>query len=657
MLADRSVLEDERARRAKDSERVRRAELRLSAGVAFAATAALVLLYGLRGGGSYDIVTFEGYGLAVWWILAVALALGLLPRRRPSLPMIVLMAALAAYAGWTALSLAWTQSAGLTTEELARSLDYLGLVVLLGLALDRSTWRIAAAGLGCGAFIVCIVAVGSRLDPSVFGRDQIDAVYHSDRLSYPFGYWNSVAAWGAMCIALGLTWSSHDNSWVRRSLALALVPVAGLTVYLTYSRSGVAAAALALIATIALSRNRITAILHAAVAAAGTALAIVAVRHSYEIAHAKGTHGASTVLGALLFAAAACLCAALLTRTVKADRWRVPRPLVRPLAVAGAIVVLVPGAAFGPRLIRDAWDSFTRSPAAVSGTNPTARLTSLSGSRYPIWKAAIKDFEAHPVDGTGAGTFAFWWNQHGTTDEAVRDVHNIWLENLAELGAPGLLLIVAVVVAALLVGGVVRRRARRATTAGAAGALLAVFIVYLLPASVDWMWESTAVTVFALGAVAIAGARLSGDRFRFRLPLRIIAALAAVLFGIVQLPGLLSTSEIRRSQAAEQAGNAPLALAWARDAVKAEPWSASAYEQEGLVLESAGRLRQARQELTNAISHEPYNYEHWLIRSRIETELGELNAAAHDYARARELRPHAEVFSLARYFRVSRTRP
>lgn len=212
-------------------------------------------------------------------------------------------------------------------------------------------------------------------------------------------------------------------------------------------------------------------------------------------------------------------------------------------------------------------------------------------------------------------------------------------------------MIVAVAVAALLVGAVTRMRARRTMTAGAAGALLAAFIVYLLHASVDWMWESTAVTVFALGAIAVASARLSDGRFRLRLPWRVAFAVAATGCAVLQLPGLLSTAEIRRSQAAERSGQASLALGWARDAVRSEPWSASAHEQEGLVLEAAGRLRPAKQQLGLAISDEPYNYRHWLIRSRIETELGQLDVAARDYARARELRPRAEVFSLAPYFK------
>jgi hypothetical protein len=263
-----------------------------------------------------------------------------------------------------------------------------------------------------------------------------------------------------------------------------------------------------------------------------------------------------------------------------------------------------------------------------------------------VWRSAIDAFEAHPFDGIGAGAWEFWWNRHATDSEFVRDTHNLWLENMAELGLPGLLLMIAVVGSALWVGFVVRRRARRAGSAGAAAAMLAVFIVYLLHASVDWMWESTATTVVALGGVAILAARLTTARLALRLPGRAALALIAALAAILQLPGLLSTTAIRRSQSAERAGDAALALAWARQAVRAEPWSASAYEQRALVLESAGRFRHAAGDLNRAISREPTNYSHWLLLSRVENELRNFGGAERDYTRAHALRPAASVFAI-----------
>ena len=120
-----------------------------------------------------------------------------------------------------------------------------------------------------------------------------------------------------------------------------------------------------------------------------------------------------------------------------------------------------------------------------------------------------------------------------------------------------------------------------------------MFVVYLLPASVDWMWQLTGVTVLALAGVSILSARLSRGPLRLRWPVRIACVVFALGAGALQLPGLVSTTEIRRSQQAARAGDATGALVWAQRAVSAEPWSASAYLQRGLVFESEGRLDQA----------------------------------------------------------------
>jgi hypothetical protein len=485
----------------------------------------------------------------------------------------------------------------------------------------------------------------------VFGVDHVDAALHLDRLAYPFGYWNAVAAWGAMCTALGLTWSVHDPSLVRRAVALGLVPVAGTMTYLTYSRAGVAGLALAVIVSILLSRSRVTAAVHAAVAAAGTALAIAAVRSAPQVAHATGTRGAGSVFAALLFAGVAAALTTFLTRRFRVDRWGPPPRVRRVLAIATALAALAVAGAVGPRLATHAWHSFKRTSAPASGSNPTARLSTLSGNRYVVWKSAIKAFDSNPAEGTGAGTFEFWWNAHGKNGEFVRDTHNIWLENMAELGLPGLLLIVAVTVAAIAVALVVRFRARRPATAGAAAAMLAAFLVYLLHASVDWMWESTAVTVLAFAGIGVLTARLSRGPARVNVPFRAVLVVVAAVAVLLQVPGLLSTLNLRSSQAAARTGNTALALARARDAVSAESWSASAHEQEALVLEEIGKLGQAKSEESIAISDEPTNYAHWLTRSRIEVELDQLGPALRDYKRAHQLRPHADVFVYAPFFK------
>jgi len=285
-----------------------------------------------------------------------------------------------------------------------------------------------------------------------------------------------------------------------------------------------------------------------------------------------------------------------------------------------------------------------------SATDPASRLIHFGGTRYFYWRAASDAFSAKPVTGTGAGTFGFWWDRDGLTGDFIRNAHSFELENMAELGVPGLLLIVAVMAGAVRILAKSRRRARRTSSAGASAALLAAFLVFLFQASVDWMWQSTAVTVLALGGVAVGAARLSRARPKIRWYGRAAIVAAAAGAAAVQVPALASTAAIRRSQAAERSRNAVLAFSWANSAVSAEPWAASPYEQRALVLESAGRLSAAVLDLRRAIAREPDNFVHWLLLSRVETELGHVDAAARDYVRARQLRPHASVFQPATYF-------
>ncbi len=615
---------------------------------AFLSTAALVVLYALRGG-AYDLVAFTEYGIVIWSIIGIGFAIGWLPRSRPSRAMVVFASLLLVYAIWTAASLTWSSSSERTMLEVARVVDDLGLVVLLGTVLDAGTWRPAAAGLGFGALLVSALALGSRLVPAAFPADAVAGALHFDRLSYPLGYWNALAAWGAMSATFGLAWSGHATSRAVRAVALGLVPLAVAATYLTYSRAGVAGTALGTLTVLAVSRSRLTVALHAVVAAAASGAVILAIRSAPAIAHATGSGGARGVIATLLFATGICAVVAVTTALLSVDRRSLPRPVTRALATVGLLVVVLPAVAFGPREISRAWHSFSH-PVVTRSADPAARLVNLSGSRYLVWKSALQAFSHNPTTGTGAGTFALWWNRHATDYEFLHDTHNIWLQNLAELGVPGTLVIVAVAISALALAGLVRRRARRRASAGAATAFVAVFIVYLLDATVDWMWESTAVTVLAVAGVGAIAARLGGARGTVRWPIRAGVTLIAVAAVGVQLPSLLSTLQIRRSQAAVRSGNTSLALGWANDAVSSEPWSASALEQRALVRESAGDLGLAARDLQSASRDEPTNYAPWLLLARVHTEQGNFAAALADYHRAHALRPLSVAFVYAPYF-------
>jgi hypothetical protein len=581
--------------------------------------------------------------LAVWWVLALAFALGLLPRLRPTRGALIPLAAIALLAAWTAVSLTWTSSDERTTEELARVLHYAGLLILVWALVDRTTWRAAAAGVAVGAFVIVGLAVASRLDPGAFPTNYIHRAFHTNRLNYPFNYWNAVGAWSVMSIAIGLGWSSHAARALTRCALLAVVPAAGLAVYLTYSRGGAVGSALVILVVLALSRNRWTAAAHCLAAAGGTAIALLVARGHHEIAQSTGGAGGGAVLLALIAGMALCALAAALVWLVRLDRVRAPRPLGR-LSVAGAVAVLaLLAATVGSHTISRGWHEF-RHGTTVASSDPAARLVNLSGNRYNEWKTAFDAFKAEPLHGIGPGTFEFWWNRHGG-QEFVRDAHSLYFESLGEMGVPGLFLVAGFL---LGLGGMALRALRRVAQVddlGPAVGLSAAFVMFLFHAGIDWMWESTAVTVLAIVCAGIVSAPLFARGARPRVGARAVLAVVAVVAGLVQLPGLVSTSRIRDSQQKISHGDVGAALAIASDAVDAEPWAASPYVQRGLVEESAGELKAASVDLRRAESREPDNWRHPLILARIDAERGDARAALADFARARRLRPQSPFFT------------
>jgi O-antigen ligase len=114
------------------------------------------------------------------------------------------------------------------------------------------------------------------------------------------------------------------------------------------------------------------------------------------------------------------------------------------------------------------------------------------GDRAAYWGAARHMVAAHPLGGTGAGTFHVDY----TSLPPGHDAHSLYLQAFAELGVVGLVLIVALVALPL---GLAIRRGLAAPAAGLA--------VFALAAGVDWDWQLPAVTVAALALAAATSAK------------------------------------------------------------------------------------------------------------------------------------------------------
>jgi tetratricopeptide (TPR) repeat protein len=181
---------------------------------------------------------------------------------------------------------------------------------------------------------------------------------------------------------------------------------------------------------------------------------------------------------------------------------------------------------------------------------------------------------------------------------------------------------------------------------GVQAGLMAVFVVFLVQAAADWMWESTAVAIFALVAIAVASSAASapqekqqGDATR-----SVGILVVSVLAVIVMLPGLSNQRQIDKSQAAFRAGDIAKSLGAANDAIAAESWSATAYGQRALALQAAGNLDAAREAIKRAEQKEPYNWRWPLVASQIDVDLGDPDAAVSALARARALRRFSPIF-------------
>jgi tetratricopeptide (TPR) repeat protein len=130
-----------------------------------------------------------------------------------------------------------------------------------------------------------------------------------------------------------------------------------------------------------------------------------------------------------------------------------------------------------------------------------------------------------------------------------------------------------------------------------------------------------------------------------RVPWRVAATVVALLACLIELPALVSTSEVRRSQSSVRAGALDRALRQANDAIAAEPWAATPYVQRSLIEEREGKLQAARVDLERAVAREPTNWRHPLALARVEAELGDARAALRFYNRARRLHPLSAVFA------------
>ena len=106
---------------------------------------------------------------------------------------------------------------------------------------------------------------------------------------------------------------------------------------------------------------------------------------------------------------------------------------------------------------------------------------------------------------------------------------------------------------------------------------------------------------------------------------------------------LVAGAWISTSQDAAARGDLQTAIDRALQVRSIEPWSSRPYQQLALLQDQAGRYRSARRWIRMAIARDRSDWQLWLIKSRIETELGAIPAATSSIRRIKVLNPHTPL--------------
>ena len=555
-------------------------------------------------------------------VIASAVSLGLLE--------LLFLAGLTAFAGWIAMSLAWSGTPE-TVLEVERALVYVAGTLAFLLVVRRRALPNVLGGMLTAIVLASGYGLATRLVPDRLGVVNSTA---ASRLAEPLGYWNALGIFAAIGSLLALGFAARARTPALRSLAAAAPVVLVPTLYFTFGRGPWIAFGVGIAAALALDPRRLQLITALLLLTPAPALAVwlgsrsdALTRNQPEVSQAAVHDGHRLAVVILLLAAATAVAAAAFAYAER--RIEVGRVVHRVYGLALLLaLVAVLASVFvrfgGPTTIaRNGYDAFKGPGVGITqpGSDLNKRLFNLSSNgRYDFWRLAWRDYEDHPVLGSGAGTFERYWLRHRPFEGTARDAHSLYFETLAELGPLGL----ALLLAALAVPFAAAVRARRHALVPAA---FGGYVAFMAHAGVDWDWEMTSVTMTGLfcgAALLVAGRKKTATPMR---PAFRAAALLVILaLGVFTYVGLRGNQAIAASEAAT--GTDPRrSAAAAREAAHWAPWSTRGKQLLAQAQLGLGNGKAARATLSEAIAKDSGNWELW----------GELAVASKGRARRRAL--------------------
>ncbi len=579
----------------------------------------------------------------------------------------VAVAAFAALALLTGLSMAWSIAPDLSWLEAARTTAYLtafGAAVVLARLLPER-WAAVLWVLGSAA----VLLTGWALVVKVFtlgagGQPQYG------RLLAPFGYWNATGLIAGMGIP-ALLWggSRRESRRLTRALALPGLSVLGAVVILSYSRTALAATLVGLLVPLLFMRSRLRALLLLGLAAIGAAVigawalgdAALTSDHVALAARrsADGTFGLVLVIAVIVLGAVGFGATMAMDRISLSTRARqlVNRALLG--AVALLPFVLVAALAASSRgltgEISHVWNTLTSSQTTVG--DKASRLVDLANSRPRYWRQALSVTDHHLLAGSGAGTFGIAHLRYPTatlTSTNAQHAHSYVFETLSDLGLLGL----AVSLALLLSWAMATRATLSSRTAAsqperdALWVMLGIVLAFGFSSSFDWTWFYPGLAVPALicaGWLAGRGVAVPGGRPQSGAPRRqlsqrpgAIASLTVVLIATIGLlwgiwEPLRSADGTNAGINAMIAGHPDEAIADARSAAAADPLSLQPLQELSAFLGAVGDQPSARAELVKATTIQPQNPQPWSWLGTYELQRGQLGPALRALQRAAQL--------------------